>query len=303
MRLAAAGEKNESAEAKALAPEQLIEQIITRPGGFDQMCLLGRPLQPGVAIPLYGEALHRDFYVEHDKLEELMARRAEVIPALARMIDAIDPTRMPVHTASELSAAPFRDPEPVQNSGVSKSEVSGLLLNLVTGLHALELLPNLLALEERLTVALSRADRDPKAPAASVAQDGYPFVLQKKKLSPRELRQLMARVVQRELLSTMLGLVREQRFQPLLDSEFEKTFRADTEAKLHADPDLAKIHSKEDAESAGYEFDPIANLPIFRPGFRPTLPYTSARRKEARRLIGQFLATVPPEKWVLPERQ
>jgi hypothetical protein len=256
-------------------------------------------------LPVYQYVLPRHFHLSDDVLDRLKKRRAEVIPALAKMITEIKPDA-PVKKPE----SPVRDPgKPLRfsdfssHSGVSPKQVSGLLLELTEGLNAIEALPELLELEQRLDQALARAEKDESVPVPSVDFDTSLYFTEKSPLSPRRLELLKGRVVQRELLGIMLKLLRAQRFQPLLDSDFEKAYARAIKERA-AKEDLRGIKTAEDARKKKLDllgewrgFDPIYHIPLGHIFPAPTVPYSAETREKARGLVSSFIATVPRQSW------
>lgn len=289
-----------AAKPPPLSPDKLLAEAIESPGDFDQMCVGGWLEKPPMDLPVYDHVLPRHFHLSAEVLERLKMRRAEVIPALVQMIAAIRPD-VPVKKPEPPPRVPGKSHtffDPPSHSGVSPKQVSGLLLELTEGLNAIEALPELLKLEQRLDQALARAEKDESAPVPSVDFDADLYFTQKQPLTPRQLELMKGRVVQRELLAMMLKLLRTQRFQPLLDSAFEQAYGRAIKDRA-AKEDLREIKTPADAKKkklvVGMDwlgFDPIYQVPLGHIFPAPTVPYTPEAREKARDLVSSFIATV-----------
>jgi len=106
----------------------------------------------------------------------------------------------------------------------------------------------------------------------------------------------VSRIYQRELLSVMAALLRHERFQPLLDSELERSYLE--HLKKEAQSELLKgIKKPEDVtpKDNGWgwiTFDPIHKLPVIKhwPQFTT---YTPALRLKIREWVKDFLKLPP----------
>jgi hypothetical protein len=287
-----------AAEKKPLSPDALLAETIGHPGAYNQMCDAPDPLNPAIPLPLYHNLLDREVNLSEEKLKTLQARRADVVPALRKLLASIEPGKpAPKVRPMKLKVLPEGDiSDDVEFSGISPRQISGLTFEIVRGLKATEALPELLALEERLRAALEKAANDPKTEPPSVARDGsVVFPQGTAKLSKRDEKMALGRVAQRELLSLMLELLRQERFQPLLDSEFEQTYAKAIKDRA-AEDDLKGIKTPADAKAKGeegIEFDPIHNVPLGRLRQPPTLPFNRDLREKARGLVEKYIESAP----------
>ena len=293
-----------AAAPKLKPPEQLVAEVIEVPGSFNQLCGIPALFDSALPLTLYGTIMPRLYHVSNDRMARLEKRRSEVVPALGRMIAAIRPDE-PINKppAAKNQGNGTLDGFRETPSGVSPRQPSGLLLELVEGLNAIETLPELLGLEDRLNAAMDRAEKDESIPPPSVDFDGFVrYYNAPYEPSPRKQELIKGRVVQREILSTMLELLRNQHFQPLLDSEFEQTYAKALKARA-AEKDLRHIKTPEDArkeieiELQYIQFDPIYHVPVGYMNPPPAVPYTPEVRKKARNLAADFIATVPRASW------
>lgn len=271
-----------------MSAEQLLADTIKSPGSYSQMCDPPPQISPKIPLPLFEKALLRDFYVSGERLDALKARRDEIIPALKKLLVSIDPGEAGPAKGRLIKSAPGEESGEVLSSGVSPRQLSGLLLGIVADLEVVEVLPELLGLEERLRAALERADNDPKAITPSVADDGSFSLKGNPKLSKREKEMVRGRIVQREMLSLMLQLLRQQRFQPMLDSDFEKTYAAAIIKRAKEDPEIGRKGSV-----PWVDFDPIYRVQLGYIDTPPSVPFSREVREKVRGLVQAYLKSAP----------
>jgi hypothetical protein len=171
---------------------------------------------------------------------------------------------------------------------------------MLTGLDAVEALPELLRLEEQMRTLLAAADANPKLPPPAVPMD-WMLVPPKGKaqLSKRDVKMLDGRAVQRELLSVMPTLLRGQRFAPLMSGELEATYAKALKARAQEE-DLRAIKTAADVKAKNVgdiKFDPIYNVPVGYLEKPAAVPFTPESRNMVRGLVEEFLKTVPPTQW------
>ena len=259
-------------EAQPPAADVLLQRILAEPGQFSQMCSL-TPIEPAVPLPIYRLVNPGELHVSVANLAALRTRRAEIVPALQQ------------HLAKVRVRFEFDGSSVGQSASVSVGINNGPLYEIVLGLDAVETLPALLHLEEQIAGQLPK---DAAAPAGG-------------SLSPRDLQLWSAKVAQRDVLSVMLQLLRGQRFQPLLDSSFEKTYAEAIKAAA-SHKDFRDLKTPADAKARNMNwvrFDPIYRLPVGNLGKPLEVPFTPEVRAEVRGFAEQFLKTVPPEKWLM----
>jgi|GEM_PF-1269144 len=298
----------ESSTGALLAREpnasDLIDQMIRRPGDYDQLCAELGPLSAKVDLPLYRMIVFRDVKLSAANLQTLRDHRAEVVPALVQRLTTLDFLR-PVPPPRDVK---FRKPKPgeegdipegdaIEDSGLSPRALSGVLYQMIVGLDTVEALPQLLRLEEQLRSLIAAADADRKAPLPYATPDGALNI--KTKLSKRDQSLVAARVTQRELLSVMMQLLRRQQFGPLLTSSYEQAYAKALKERA-SEEDLRDIKTPADAKAKGEEwltFDPIYKVPVGYFHEDPTFPFSREIREEMRGLVQQFIDTVPRAQW------
>jgi hypothetical protein len=243
---------------KNLAPDDYLQQVLMTPGDYRQICS-GTVISGNVPLPVYGQYVRRAFHLSDANLALLKAKRPEMIVALKKQLEN--------STAEALS-------DPLYES--------------LVGIDAIETLPVLLRLEERLAAEVAKGSaqhRDWFHGSLSAEDSHYWNVL----------------VAQREVLSVMLQLLRGQRYQPLLDSEFEKVYAAKIKdpASQEGMRDFKTPADAKAKNATWLRFDPIYHIPVSKSAPPPEMPFTPEVRAQVRGLAEQFLQTVPPEKWLV----
>jgi hypothetical protein len=286
-----AAEKHPSADA-------LIDHVIRQPGTFDQMCDPAPVMDPHVPLPLFSLLLNREVHVTPENLAKLSARRPEVVAALKARLASLD-LRKQVPNAPEFKIKNEETME-VADSGVHPRQISSLLFEIIVGLDAVETLPELLSLEEQLRGLLAAADANAKVSPPPIRLDAdLTEPPAGGKLSRRDEQLEKGRIVQRELLSVMLQLLRRQRYGPVLHSDFEKVYAAAIKSRAKKD-DLREYKTAAEAKEKQpnwIHFDPICNVPVVPMIPPPTVPFSAEVRDRVRGLAQQFLKEVPPAKW------
>ena len=287
-----------AAEAPRLSAEKLVDSVIVQPGVYDQMCGMPDALPAKLPLYVYGMVADRELHVSDAQLAALHARRAEVMPVLVARLKAMDLSKAP----PPIGQVKFKkgEDEAVAVSGLSARTLTGPLYEMLTGLDAVETLPELLRLEEQMRGLLAAAEADPKLPPPAVTLDGMLVPPKgKTQLAKRDVKMLQARAVQRELLSVMLQLLRAQRYAPLMASDLETAYATALKARAQEE-DLRAIKTAADAKAkdAGYiKFDPVYNVPIGYIRKPVAVPFTPESRNAVRGMVEEFLKTVPPAQW------
>ena len=285
----------------------LIDQMIAQPGDYNQLCTDAGNASMRVKLPLYRFISLRSIRLSSQNLETLCRQRKEVAPVLVQRVASLDLSR----PLPAVPALKFKKPKKgeedkiwegdvLEHSGLSPYQLSGVLYTMIIGLDTVEALPELLRLEEQLCVLIATAETNRKAEPPEALPDGIiPEFYGAKVPSERVQKIYQNRVTQRELLSVMMQLLRRQQFAPMLASSFEKKYETALKARA-AEEDLRDIKTPEDAKAQGQPelaFDPIYHVPIGYFRDDPTVPYSTAVRKEIRGLVTQFLETVPRDQW------
>ncbi len=303
---------------EASSPEALLNAAVANPGSYSQMCDMQLVDRKATPLPIYGLMLDSEFQLSVEVLRTLRSRRSEIIPSLAKRLAELDLMRDP-----QVSEMKFKDgsgtdiPEEIASTGLDPKALSQILLKIVIDLNATECLPGLLKLEKELSQKLEAHAADPTQPLPEIQSDagfilGSPTTYQPEfqpkegeEFTPEENakiaalhKRVAAIVAQRDLLATMLCLLRQEKFGPLLKSNFESSFAKSVKAAAKEE-NLAAVKkpadiAKDEADYLG--FDPILNLPTY-PGRKATdVKYNSEVRQQVLDLVNEFLKTVPAEK-------
>lgn len=267
-----------AADAPPPSAASPLQHVLAEPGQYSQMCS-GTLMIHAVPLPIYGFVSPGEFHLSAENLAKLRTRRAEVIPALNEHLAKI---QVRIEGATE-----------VPKGGVivttnTPDQLGTPLYEIVLGLDAVETLPALLRLEEQIDGQLAKE--------ATTAATGS--------LNPRQISAWRAKAAQRDVLSLMLQLLRGQRYQPLLDSAFEKIYADALKAEAKTKGPKVKTPAEAKALKMNVRFDPIYHLPSNTHHQKLEVPFTPEVRATVRGLAGEFLKTVPPEKWVVnPDEQ
>ncbi len=279
--------------------EALLDAAIRNPGTWSQMCDI-QFVPKKTPLPLYGLLLDSEFQFTPDTLAGLRARRDAIIPILVKRLEALDLSQRPASTPAKFAA----DAESVESTGLDPKHLSQLLLNVVIDLNATECLPALLRLEGELSKRLEANYADPKANPLPVFQLEAGFVvgtfdaLPDREPTPEEAAEAIGKhqrataiIVQRDLLGTLLALLRQERYAPLLASEIERQFAAAIK-KQAATENFAAIKGEADipADDADYiAIDPIVKVPYYPGGKNTEIAYTPAVRQQVLDWTREFI--------------
>ena len=264
--LAAAADSPEPAPKPVLVPSDSLSpddylQRVLMSPGDFRQICSGTTISGTVPLPVYGQYVQREFHLSAANLTLLKAKRPEMIAALKKQLESIN---------------------------IEAQMLSGPLYESLVGLDAIETLPVLLRVEEGFAAEIAKGNAQPR-------------VWFKGPISREDVHYWNVLVAQREVLSVILQLLRGQRYQPVLDSEFEKLYAA--KIKESADQEgMRQYKTPADAKAKGaswLRFDLIYNIPVSRFSPVPEMAFTPEVRAQVRGLAEQFLKTVPPEKWIV----
>jgi len=270
---------------------KLINEIIREPGHWSQMCSMPPAIPFDVPLPYYSLVTPRYFSLSEENVARLQKARAQVVPEIVLRIGKIDLSRPPKQQKDSFSTT---------DSNQDPNHLSGLLLEIILKLNAVETLPELLRLEAELDVRLSTADKDGgrSLPALEVGGPAFMTEVQHAKTSSRQQRMFVSRIYQRELLSVMAALLRDEKFQPLLDSALERSYLEFLKKQAQSE-ELKHIKKPEDVPPTqkgwgGISFDSIHQLPVawHWPEFTT---YTPELRSQIRNWVCDYLKRTPGE--------
>jgi hypothetical protein len=286
---------------------KLLDEVISDPGNWDQMCS-GPPEIPfDVPLPLYSLVARRTFSLSERNIARLRERRSEVVREIVlrlKKMDLAKSLKRKAEVPSEVSpeTANWISPESAQLSG---------LLEIILTLHAKETLPELLRLEPDLDRFLEIAGRDGGASLpvfdvnASVAEVGRDRIDAWAKAYQQQRNPVFnVRVLQRDLLSVMAALLRDERFKPLLASDLEARYFKFLKREAEGS-ELRDI--KAPADLTGFQaewitFDPIYHLPVRVGRGHDVMPYTPKLRLEIRQFVSDYLNPAASQQGRVPNR-
>jgi hypothetical protein len=204
----------------------------------------------------------------------------------------------------------------LEDSGVSTYDLSQLLLNITIDLNAVEALPHLLRVEAELSTMLEMNAADPSLilpekyvdagfiDEADLKERIEDTDREKETFQQRFIREAKHRaksnrqhciVAQRDLLATILCLLRQEKYSPLLSSDVEKSYRAEV-LKNAAEENFGPIKKESDIKEedrAWIIIDPIINAPTAYAHPQAKIPYTPVLRATIRGWANSWLETTP----------
>ncbi len=288
--------------------EKLLDELIAKPGNFNQMCGTPPPLPFDAPLPAYSVLAPRHYSFGANSILRLQSYRKEVMLVLLDRLKNVD-----------LSKA---QPTPVmaKNWEYSRSNpraFSSLLLSVALHLQAIEALPELLRLEDQLHSALLKAEKDEKAPLPQLELDspvGWSTIKvvddkkkqkaqkptkEDKKSFERKTDLFTCRIYQRELLALIARLLREEKYQPLLASSIEKEYIAGlrTIANEGELKDIKSLADIPEESQSWIRWDDELGIPVLLHGSVVKIPYTETLRDDLRHMADDFLKNVPPAQW------
>jgi hypothetical protein len=275
-----------SAIAKPGASE-LLDEIISVPGAWSQMCgMIAPDLSGDVPIPLYSLAAPLHYSLSQQNIHRLRERRGEVVAEVVSRLSQIDLSKSPKvrpHASGAYS---------LDKSSQDPRYLTELMLQIIQELKIVEALPHLLRLEFDLAAHLKEAESNKNValppldldPARGLVGSGASKVY-------------VARVYQSELLGLMAGLLREVRFEPLLQSKIEAKYY-DSLKRQAKSPGLVQIKGPTDIpkeQEVWISFDSVHNIPKvtqFRASSEFSIPKTPEVRLEIRQYVENYLKSI-----------
>lgn len=279
------------------AGEALLDKVIAFPGSYSQVCdVMTAPQDIPYRVYVLSDFAGASFSARN--LKEVEKNRDSLVKAIRARLLAVDFNRAPKE--------PGKDPKPEESfdgddTGCDPVTLNPLLLDLILKLKAVEAMPELLAVEDRLVKAIAAAKDDAKAPAPRV--DGWHVGMENENYDenePQEKRDrrihlFNSRVAQRDLVITMAKLMRDKSFKPALATSLEKAFLKGIRKEAKEEGfDSLKPGQEIPKKFEGYEimFDPITKLP-FRLYMPVKVPYSRESRDEVRAAAAKWIAEHP----------
>lgn len=313
--LLALGTLSAAPEKPTITAARLLDEIIVRPGDFDQMCD-APPAVPFAAppIPAFGLSVSQDLFPSDEMKAKLRSRREDIVKEISSRFEKYDWLKPPAAPPVSKKAL-FLKKEPgneefdaTKPSGINPRAMSGIMLTIIEDLEAVELLPQLLRLEDDLHKITQDALKDPKAPVPTVEvgggamwqgmQEEFKDVEDWEKAPPalkRKQALFNALIFDRQLLGVMLQLLQHQNYGPLRESTFA-LLRAMAIKRKPLDEEMAKIKSDKDIpenERRYIFFDKELNVPVWRYEHAEVL-YSEPMREEVRGLVQAYVKKTEP---------
>jgi hypothetical protein len=279
---------------RAASQESLLDKVILYPGSYSQVCDVMAmpedvPYQAFIISDFEGAGFSKANQTQIDK------NREPLVKAIRARLQTLDFSRK--------ATPPKEDPKPEENMdgeafGCDPASLNPLLMRLIRQLHAIETLPELLLVEQKLVRGITKAKDDAKAapPVVNgwfVGMEGSHNENEKENEAQRDRKANLfnARVAQRDLVMLMAVLMREKSYPAYIKTSIETAYAKGLKT-LSKQGDLAKFKSGEaipkELEHLDIEIDPITRLPRAR--YCPVkIPYTRESRDEVR---------AAAEKWV-----
>jgi hypothetical protein len=280
----------------AVGQESLLDQLILFPGSYSQVCDVmsmqeDLPYQAFVITDFQGASFSKANQVRIDK------NRKPLVKAIRARLLALD--------FSKKASTPPEDPKPEENMdgdafGCDANSLNPLLLNLIRQLSAIEALPELLLVEQKLVRGIAKA-KDEKISAPPVVngwmvheQRPYDETMDEAQRD-RKIDLFHARVAQRDLVMLMAVLMREKSYPAYLKTSIETAYAKGLKTQSKQG-ELAKLKPGEpipkELEHLEIEIDPITRLPRAR--YSPVqIPYTRESRDEVRAAAAKWVAERP----------
>ncbi|MDB6069826.1 MAG: hypothetical protein JWL81_997 [Verrucomicrobiales bacterium] len=284
----------------------LLDKLLRYPGNYSQICDARSSPFPA-PIPGFRTLMHGEAGFSEKNILTAKKNRAALLPAIAAKLEKLDPSQKPVPQPPDPSIP--KDQIDVEPVGADPAVFSTLLLSLIEELNATEVFPQLLAFEEKYHTSLTVAEKDsklplPQADGADGAGVGVANLLKEnedyEKLSPERAAEIerttavfQAQAIQRDILAVFVRAMRKDGFEPMMQSELEKTYGRLLKEKWGAHEDFSKYKSAADIPEDSRDsvkFDPIHKVAYLM--WDPVeIPYTEETRQTILTLTQQFLAS------------
>jgi hypothetical protein len=287
-------------QAKSVNANKLLDEVISHPGSYTQTCdVITIPSD----VPYPAMQIKCNFGAEFSMLNEkkISENRAGLIKAIRTHLSSIDFTREPQEQESDPSVSKEEQENEICY-GADPKALNPLILKIIVNLHAIETLPELLAVEQRLVDAIAKTKDDIKVIPPWV--DGFDVVEvggyydenepnDAKRM--RRIRLFKARVAQRDLVILIASLMREKAYKPYLETNLEATYveglKADAKKngydKVKPGPNMPK-----EIDNWSVTFDPITKI-VHKTDFSCPVPYSRESRDQIRSLAAKWIAEHP----------
>ena len=281
-------------QAQEQPAARLLDRIISHPGSYSQVCDI---MTAEVDIPYRAFELTDFSGASFSKANQALIdkNRGPLIEAIRARLLELDFTRE--------AMAPGEDPKPEENEdgdayGCDPKSLNPLLLGLIQQLQAIETLPELLVVEEKLVKGIAQAKNDPKSPAPVVAGWSVGFFTKNPESQTdaerdRKSNLFQARVAQRDLVMLMAVLMREKSYSPYLKTSLETAYVRGLKQNAAGYPKY-KPGDPLPEEKYGRDFnlDPVTRI-LRRERDFVSIPYTRESRDEIRAAAAKWVAANP----------
>ncbi|MGC4013563.1 MAG: hypothetical protein QM755_03440 [Luteolibacter sp.] len=275
----------------------LLDKLISAPGAYSQVC---NPSSAPQDLPFRAYSLNgpRGAWFSKANLAAIKDNGPALVQAIRPRLAAIDLSRQavspPIDQTPETSLGG-------DGFGCDPQTLNPLLLQLIKNLDAIETLPELLSLEDKLTQGIEKAKEDANAPVPVVS--GWSVL----NLRPQRIGSagsnisdlhdslFQARVAQRDLLMLMAQLMRNRAYAPYLTSRLEAAYAKGIRAQV-AKNGLTSYKPGEPLpkklEGVEIDIDPIVKVPKFRYN-TVTVSYSREARDEIRAAATKWISEHP----------
>lgn len=287
-----------SLQAQDTGGTGLLDKVISHPGSYSQVCdVMSAPADlPYRAFQISGFS---GASFSKANLAKIKENRETVVKEIRARLLELD-----LKTEAK---TPSEDPTPEENNdgdayGCDPKTLNPLLLELIQEVHAVEALPELLAVESKLVKGIAEAKDDAKAapPLVSgwyVANEGGSEYDEKESDAKRDRRVnlFQARVAQRDVVMTIALLLREKTYEPYLKTRIETAYAKGIRALVKTDG-LDKFKPGEpvppELEGMEIKIDPITKVPVATYS-SVAIPYSRESRDEIRAVAGKWISEHP----------
>ncbi len=281
-------------QAKDTPATSLLDRIISHPGSYSQVCDI---MTVEVDIPYRAFELTNFAGASFSK-----ANQALIDQNRDTLISAIRARLLEINFTREVKF-PIEDPQPEENFdgdafGCDPQFLNPQMLALIQKLHAIETLPELLAVEQKLVKKIEQAKNGLKSPVPLVAGWFISYRATDSKDQTDEQRDrfsklFRARVAQRDLVMLMAVLMREKSYGPYLKSSLETAYVIGLKKNAAGYP-KHKPGDPLPEEQYGNEFhlDPVTRI-LRREHDFVSIPYTRESRDEVRAAAEKWVAAHP----------
>ncbi|NJM38068.1 MAG: hypothetical protein HC845_09555 [Akkermansiaceae bacterium] len=284
--------------AKESQASKLLDQIISQPGSYSQVCdVMMMPQDVPYRAFQISDFAGASFSEKNQNL--LRKNRDILVKSIRERLLEIDFSREAKQPAEDLSVKGEEgDGDPY---GADPQSLNPLLLDIILQLNATEALPELLAIEGKIVAAIAKAKDDASAkppvtygwfvnPEGSEYDENEPEAKRE-----RRLGLFQARVAQRDLVMTIAKLMRKEKYEPYLKTKLEAAYvkGLKEDAKEFKFPQFSQSDVvPNEIEGEEIERDEISGV-TNRKYTTVSIPYTRESRDEIRAAAQKWIAAHP----------